>query len=619
MIPPELASLVLRAVDDSKGVMIVGGDGTTEQRLYVNQRAAEIIGWRREDLEKKTLGEILAPEELPRLAELLATWRGGGDMPRKIEWMYLAEDGRRVPVEATTFEVAHEGRKYIVAFYSDISERVRARAALAASELRFRQLTEASPDSITVIQNGRFVYANPAAVRVLGFSDMNEFIARPLAELLDPEETAVMGERIARVRAGEHVGPREYGGRHKDGSKRALEISSIAIELDGKPAVVAFGRDLSDRKAMEADLRRAERMATIGMLAAGVAHEINNPMAYVMLNLEQVRARLSAPIEDAQEVSELVDACIDGCERVASITRQLLLFSRPERPPGVVDVSETLEAALKLAASPLRRVARVEQRIAGSVFVRAEERRLTQVFLNLLLNAAEVLGDRCADENVVAVEVREGDSVLVEISDNGPGIRACDLERIFEPFFTTKPSGTGLGLAISRSIVESFGGTLEVFVPPHGGTTFRVGLARGQREPLSPVPHDEAHRRASIVVIDDEPLVARALSKMLGAKHDVTVHTAPREALQRLLEGSAVEVVVCDLAMPELTGMELYARLCEARPEYRERFIFVTGGTTTQEAAAFVATVSAKTLPKPFDMVAIESAIRECLARSMAS
>lgn len=563
----------------------------------------------------------MAPEEVPRFTELIAGWRQGRDAPRKIEIVYLAEDGRRVPVEATAFEVADEGGRHIVAFYYDISERVRAREALAASELRFRQLAEASPDSITVIQNGRFVYANPAAVRALGFADMAELIARPLPELLEPDEMAVMQERIARVRAGEQLGPREYGGRRKDGTKTALEISSIAIELDGKPAVVAFGRDLSERKAMEAELRRSERMATIGMLAAGVAHEINNPMAYVMLNLEQLRSRLSAPLqgaEDAKEARELAEACLDGCQRVASIARQLLLFSRPERPPGVVDVTETVQAALNLAASPLRRVARVEKRIAGPLFVRAEERRLTQVFLNLLLNATEVLGDRSAEQNEIAVGVRsDGDSVLVEVSDNGPGIRACDLERIFEPFFTTKPSGTGLGLAISRSIVESFGGTLEVLVPENGGTTFRVRLARVQREPMPlPVPEVEPHRRASVVVIDDEPLVARALSKMLRAKHDVTVHTSAREALERLLEGAPVEVVVCDLAMPELTGMELYARLCEARAEYRERFIFVTGGTTTQEASTFVATVSARTLPKPFDMEAIESAIRECLARS---
>ncbi|NUP05365.1 MAG: PAS domain S-box protein [Polyangiaceae bacterium] len=623
MIPPELESLVLRAVDESTGVMIMGMEGGWVQRVYTNQRAAEILGWPLEELAKKSPLEILAPEETGRIAKMIQAWHAGDPVPKAVETVYLSKDGRRVPVAATHCDLTHDGKTYSIAFYEDISERLRAQHALRASEIRFRQFTEASPDSITVVAGDRFVYANPASVRALGFDSMEELVARPLAELLDPDEMAIMRERMLRIEAGETLSPREYMARRKDGSKVALEISSITTELDGKPAIVAFGRDLSERKAMEAELVRSERMATIGMLAAGVAHEINNPLAYVMLNLERLQVRLPAMLDkspEADRIRNLIDESIDGCERVASITRQLLLFSRPERTPSSVNAVDAVEAALKLAANPIRRTARVTKRIEATPSVCAEERRLTQVFLNLLLNATEAFGDRPAGDNEIEVAVRcDGDEAILEVSDNGPGIPTINLQRIFEPFFTTKPSGTGLGLAISRSIIESFGGRIEAVAREHGGTTFRVRLTRAApSEKARRLPEEAAPlslHRASIVVVDDEPLVAAALATMLRPMHEVSVFSNPREALARLLSTPAVDVVLCDLSMPELTGMELYARVCASCPAYASRFVFITGGATTPQAASFVADISARTLWKPFDTGAIQAAIRDCLSK----
>ncbi len=593
MIPPDLEAGVLAAVDATMGVMII----SAHERAYVNERAAEILGWPRAELAHKPLLEILAPEEKPRIAELMAAWQEGGDVPVTLPLTYLSKEGRRVPVETTRFDVIRDGKRYAVAFFVDVSARVRIEEALVASEQRFRQLAEASPDTITIMADGRFVYANPAAITALGFDDMADFVARPVAELLEPDEMRLMMARIARVRAGEKLPPIEYRGRRKDGSFAALEISSISIELNGRPAIVAFGRDLSERKAMLAELIRSEKMATIGQLAAGVAHEINNPMAYVSLNLERIRRRLDElDLDDAvaSELDVLLDEATDGSERVVSITRQLLWFSRPEVEPTSASVAEALAAAIKLGAGSLRNV-RIVERIEPDIHARADARRLTQVLLNLLLNAAEVMQHAPPERGTIAVSARtESGAVVIEVTDDGPGISEANLERVFEPFFTTKASGTGLGLAISRSIIESFGGRIGAHPAPTGGTTVGMRLQPAARIEPRPAgserPPDSASR--------------------------AEVRTSSREGLERLTEGAPVDVVVCDISMPELTGMDVFAKACEHNPAYAARFVFITGGPTTTRASDFVGSVGARTLPKPFDPRALEQAIEECLARS---
>jgi two-component system NtrC family sensor kinase len=484
MIPPELESAVLAAVDATLGVMIVVAGGRGATRAYANQRAAEILGWPVEELAEKPLLEILAPEERPRIEHLLAEWQRGVDVGTTMVLTYVSRDGRRVPVETTRFDVHHEGRRYAVAFFSDISGRLRVEEALRASEEGFRRLAEASPDTITIIQDGRFIYANPAAVAALGFEDMAEFVARPLTELLEPDEMRTMVDRLARVRAGERLAPIEYRGRRKDGTFASLEISSISIELNGRPANVAFGRDVTERKALQAKLIRAEQMATLGQLAAGVAHEINNPLAYVTLNLEHVRRRLADCELDpgtAGELALLLEQAADGTHRVASIARQLLWFSRPGVEPSSTTVAEAVQAAMRLAGSSLKGCSRIDVRCDDDLVVQAEERRLTQVLLNLLLNAAEAQERGCAGGEISIHARAEGDWIVIDVSDAGEGIPEVDLERVFEPFFTTKASGTGLGLAVSRSIVESFGGSIVALRRAEAGTTMRAQLRAAPR------------------------------------------------------------------------------------------------------------------------------------------
>jgi CheY-like chemotaxis protein len=239
----------------------------------------------------------------------------------------------------------------------------------------------------------------------------------------------------------------------------------------------------------------------------------------------------------------------------------------------------------------------------------ADEARLGQVFINLLLNAAQAIPEGLAQQNEIAVALRPsaGGQIVVEVRDTGKGIPQDVLGRIFDPFFTTKPfgQGTGLGLSISQSIVRSLGGDIQVESEVGKGSVFRLFLPVAPPEPAAPSeppPREPASERRSgaVLIVDDDPLVAKALLRTL-AGHDVTVASHGKEALDLLLGGPRFDVIVCDLMMPVMTGMELHAELARRLPEVLERMVFITGGVFTKEAKAFLDQVPNHCLTKPFD------------------
>lgn len=478
---------------------------------------------------------------------------------------------------------------------------------------RFRVLAEASPDSIVVIQQGRVVYANPASARVLGFDDPDEFIARPLDQLLiDPEETRIMGERIGRMLRGERLAPREYAGRRKDGGVAVMEISTTAITYDGAPAVLALGRDTGERRAWHAELLRNDRLASIGILAASVAHEINNPLTYMMLHLERLAALAAAEIPDPRlraRIDEMIASAREGGGRVRTIVRDLLTVARHDHEAAPVQVETALDTALKLAGPTLSERAEVVRRDHATPPVTANVGRLSQVFLNLLLNAADAF-ERAAPGNRVVIDVEpDGDHVRVAIADNGRGIPAELLGQLFQPLFTTKPrgSGTGLGLSICKSIVTELGGTITATSSPGAGTRMEVRLPvappRADSAPADEPATSGARRR--IAIIDDDVLLARSFAALVATRHEVETFTAPRAALAALADGPLFDHVLCDVNMPGLNGPDLYADLCVRRPEYAERFTMVTGGAHTARLEALLAEGRVGLLRKPFDMATL--------------
>ncbi len=485
------------------------------------------------------------------------------------------------------------------------------------SEARFRDVVDGAPDGVVVSRDGRILYANAAALRLLGFGEVAELIGQPMSIFLDADAMMTMRRRLQQMReTGAQPTPREYLAKRRDGSTVTAEISSIFIEYDGAPAVLAFARDVTERSRLRAQLEHADRLASLGMLAGGVAHEINNPLAFVGLATSLLEQRLAGN-GDPAELTALVGDIRAGIDRIAAVARDLRLYGRYEdEPASIVDVAAVLDDAERLVAHELRSRARLRRELETLSPVLAVPRRLEQVFVNLLLNAAHAIPDEREGEVVVRAR-SEGAWVIVEIEDDGVGIPEGDLARIFEPFHTTRASssGTGLGLSICRGIVERAGGTIHATGAPGQGTVIQVRLPRAlavsaaaeagvPRTPLQePAPTHvvgATSPRRRVFIVDDEPAIVAVLVRTLGERHDIIGETDPAAALARLLDGAAFDVVLCDLMMPGTTGMELHATIARERPGFESRFVFMTGGSHNRRARDFLDSVPNGRLMKPF-------------------
>ncbi len=511
----------------------------------------------------------------------------------------------------------------------DITARKAAQQALARSEANFRALIENAPDAIGVYRGGgAHLYVNPKLAQYLGYS-REEMKALQVRDLIHEGDRAMFADRNRRRQLGETLPPAEYRLVHKDGRVVSAEIISMAVQFDGGPAVLAMIRDLTERRQIQLKLLQSDRLASVGMLAAGIAHEINNPLAYVMASLDVLARRLLPEMltlaHDDEgrarvgRVAEIVEQARDGADRMRRIVRDVKTFARGDddtREP--LEVHTVLDAALQLVSHDLRDRARVVRDFAPVPRVLASESRLGQVFLNLLVNALQALSprDNGAEHEVrVRVSSLDAATVLVEIGDTGDGIAADVLPRVFDPFFTTKPVGvgTGLGLFVCQGIVTSLGGTVSIRSELGRGTTVSVRLPAiteasfDSSEPPSSLRG--AQRRSRVLLVDDEVALCRALSAALEGEHDVVAVNSGEAALALLATDKAFDVILCDVMMPGITGMDVWTRAVAAHPELEPRFVFTTGGAFSSDATAFLE--KGKTyLEKPFDMPRLRSLLR---------
>jgi signal transduction histidine kinase len=417
--------------------------------------------------------------------------------------------------------------------------------------------------------------------------------------------------------------------------KGALTRLVPAVERELREAA---GR--AERRKMQEELLISDRLASIGTLAAGVGHEINNPLAALLANLDFSLQDLDALEDDlrANETGLLAARVVtrlaavtgplrearEAADRVRRIARDLRLFSRAgdTEKNGPVDTQEVLESSVRMAWNEIRHRARLTRAYSPSPRSWGNESRLGQVFLNLIINAAQSLPEGRSDSNEIALAIAAvGASVEVRVSDTGAGIPADVLPRIFDPFFTTKPVGvgTGLGLAICRRIVTALGGTITVESSPGRGTTFRVTLPQapeGTAVAVLPAPAagDAPSRRGRVLVIDDEPMICAVVRRLLSAEHEVVSACSVKEALTRL-EGEDFDVILCDLMMPEATGMDLHASLAASRPALARRIVFMTGGAFTPVARDFLDGIANARVEKPFDTATLKDLVASLVTR----
>jgi len=428
------------------------------------------------------------------------------------------------------------------------------------------------------------------------------------------------------------------------GQRRAFAPDEVRfLEAAGGSLSAAMARCRADaeRKELHAKLALADRMVSVGTLAAGVAHELNNPLAYVNANItflaEQVTllstllppsARADAEVEDV--LTQLVEAARDakdGVERMRVIVRDLKTLSRgDDAKVGPVELGPVLDSCVNVAWNELKHRARLVKDIQPLPAVRGSGARLGQIFLNLLVNAAQAMPEGPAEAQEIRVTARllDPERILIEVADTGCGIPPEVLPRIFDPFFTTKAPGvgTGLGLSIVRGIVVAMQGEITVESTVGRGTTFRVVLPVAGPDPADELPEGAGagaptrapgrapgRARARILVVDDEPLVGTVLERTLGAEHDIVTCGGAKEALERVGRGETFDLVFSDLLMPELTGMDLYAELARTHPDLARRMVFLTGGACTEAAREFLGQPGMECVEKPFDLESIRAVI----------
>jgi signal transduction histidine kinase len=403
---------------------------------------------------------------------------------------------------------------------------------------------------------------------------------------------------------------------------RQLEARANSATFDR--ALVCL-RDVTEERDREIHRLQAEKLASIGMLAAGVAHEINNPASFVVANIDSLASLLrklddrlrgefgyvrgSGIPEALFEAMTMVQESKEGMARIHRIARDLHSFSRVDDDRHALsDVNSALDSALTMLRSELRYRTTVDRELRATQMVRASAARLGQVFLNLILNAAHALADLPSKRNRLCVRSRDdGEKVTVEVEDNGPGIPPEIMPRIFESFFTTKPPGigTGLGLPISLDIIRRLGGELTAQSKPGRGALFRVQLpaakvAKTTRSKSIEYPKATCRRR--ILAIDDEALLLKAYQRMLSNHHDIEIKLGGREALRLFGQDRAFDVVLCDLQMPEMSGIELFATVQQQWPDLAAKFIFITGGAFSPEARQFLENPAVICINKPFQI-----------------
>jgi PAS domain S-box-containing protein len=635
-------------VEPLRVLLVEDSDDDAMLVLRELQRAQFVVTWERvmnaPDLERalaKGWDVVLCDYTLPHLdapAALQIVRRHSADLPFIVVSGTVGED--------TAVEVMRSGandyllKDHLTRLGPAISREVRdsrVRAdtrrvdeARQQAEASFRLIIESSPDLIVVHRDGHVVYANPKTLARLGVSIDDSMVGKPLTQIVVSKDTRTP-RKVTPSESGRPA-PVEQRWLRCDGTAINVEVVQEVVVFEGALATVAIARDLTERNQTTAAMIEMDRMAAIGILAAGVGHEINNPLAYVLANLEFVTGELEMligelPLEARERlearIADLTLALADtnhGAHRVRSIVQDLRTFSRGgDAVASLVDVRQLLDSSARMAAVQIRQRAVVERIYEEDLpKVLANESRLGQLFLNLVMNAAQAIPEGLADHHRIEMIARsEGAFVRVEIADTGSGIPADVLPRIFEPFFTTKPTGqgTGLGLSICCRILAELGGDIAVTSELGKGSRFVIRLPRagGVERGATPsvAPRSKSSKRASILCVDDEVSIGQAIRRVLLGEHDVEVVTTAVAALERVQSGHRFDLIFCDLMMPAMNGIDFHRELGKVAPEMAGRVVFLTGGAFTSRVRDYLDGIANPRLEKPIGVDALRSAIAE--------
>ena len=530
----------------------------------------------------------------------------------------------------------------------------RLRLALAAAQGRLRLLSAHTSGIIFELNaQGRFVRVWASDPSLLARPEP-ELIGRTVSEAIGPELGAVHDNAVREALPSGRGNEYEYELAVPGGTLH-FAASSVVVPADTdstERAVIVWIRDITEQVRTRAKLLQHERLAALGRLAAGVAHEINNPLAYVLYNIESLtedlpkveaavaqvhsvlQNRVGAEVSEAafgnaaailtpsalHDLTERAEEALGGTEPIRSISQAIGTFSRVERSQSSsVDLNYAVECAITMAHTDIKLLAQLTIDLGEIPPVQATIGKLSQVFLNLLINATHAFDASKVEHNRLTVRTWcEGNDVLAEVRDTGQGMSKEQLSRIFEPFYTTKGvgMGSGLGLSICRNILTEFGGDIRAESEPGRGSRFIIRLPADLGEGKQPAETAVAEParstlRGRLLVVDDEPAIRALMVRLLGQQHDIVTAESGKEAQLLLEHDSAFDVILCDLMMPGMTGMDLHEWLVAENGKLAARVVFITGGAFTPKSTEYLASTDILTLEKPYQPATLRQLVAE--------
>jgi len=609
------------------------GDGYFEVTLagkytFVNDSMCLITGYSKEEMLGMDYRVLTPQDDAGRVHKVYnEMYRTGRPLERFSAELIRKDGGRRFCEVSASLLRNRAGE--VIGFrgvHRDITERKEAEEALGRSEEKYRTILEDMEDSYFEVDlAGNFTFANDSTCRSLGYP-REETVGMNYRDFTSEEDVGVVYQAFNQVyRTGQPARDISWTVVRKDGTRGIVE-ASVFLLRDDEGEIIGFrgiGRDVSERRAVQQQLLMSSKLASIGELASGVAHELNNPLTGIMGYAQLLTAKQNVP----EDVKVDLDRIYGESQRAAKIVQNLLSFARRRKPEkSYFDVNELVQRVLELRDYELRtsNIGVYIDLAADLPWTMADYHQIQQVLLNIIINSEQAVGEVKRRGKIrVTTGMKEG-CIRISVADNGPGIPAEQVGKVFDPFFTTKEvgSGTGLGLSVCHGIVTQHGGNIYVEGQKGRGTTFTVELPPvGETEAVieekRPAPKVTLPRRdegaARILIVDDEPAICDILVRALSEHGYQTDSASSARTALRKIARNGYELCIIDLKMPAMSGKELYETMKRRFPEPAEKVVFITGDTIEPATERFLVSTGRPHLPKPFGSDEIIKVVEKAL------
>ena len=594
--------------------------GTDEKGIlnYFNKQSVEVMGYTHDEAIGMFNMKLHPPDEQDEVYRKFKM-HVDGKMEDKLELPLYTKSGKRLIGSMAQAIYENElGKKLYFGFIEDITERKKAEEAILESEEKFRTLFEDSKDAVYITSwEGKYIDVNQAALDLFGYTKKKMLKINVLKTYVNPDDRNKFQEEIEEKG---YVRDYEIQFQKKDGVRiDCLLTSSVRKDADG--SILGYQgiiRDVTKEKILQQQLMQSEKLSSIGTFVAGVAHELNNPLTAVSLYSESLK-EYDLPSGNAKNDLNII---IEQSRRASNIVQNLLKFSRKHKPgKSLCHINDILESVLSLQENHLRTDnIEIKREFANDIpLILADSNQLQQVIMNIILNAEHEMKKARGRGTITAKTEKKGKEIVITLENDGPPIPKDKLSSIFDPFYTTKDvgEGTGLGLYISFGIVKEHGGNMRVENIGKAGVRFVITLPISDKEPKS--ERDDAieikvPRGARILFVDDEKHIRDVMARNLLAEGMfVQVASNGKEAIE-LLEQNQFDVVISDVKMPNMSGMDVGKWLNKNKPDTLKRFILTTGALDP-EIDNFCRQYGCDAITKPFEMEKLFTVIDRVLGK----